>query len=193
MLDVQLSFGLTSETTSCACLDGSGLKLIFHWKAHSFILSKSSQSLLAVAFGSFINVSNEVSSAKSFGFIEDRLYKLKKQRSENRTLWNSSLIKPHDNHWLFSKTRYFLLSRKFINNCNKFPQISLRNNLEIASLCHTFSKALDISRKTPLTSNPSSKPLKILWVIAITGLIRGDKIVVWKMFKRYKSVFQIFY
>ena len=42
---------LRVKITSCACLDGSGLKLIFHWKAHSFILSKSSQSCLAVTLG----------------------------------------------------------------------------------------------------------------------------------------------
>ena len=59
---------LRVKITSCACLDWSGLKLIFHWKAYSFILSKSAQSSLAVAFGSFINVNKEVSSAKSFGF-----------------------------------------------------------------------------------------------------------------------------
>ena len=59
---------LRVKITSCACLDGSGLKLIFHWKAYLFILSKSSQSCLAVALASFVNVNKEVSSAKSFGF-----------------------------------------------------------------------------------------------------------------------------
>ena len=31
---------LRVKITSCACLDGSGYKLIFHWKAHSSILSQ---------------------------------------------------------------------------------------------------------------------------------------------------------
>ena len=33
-------------------------------------------------------------------------------------------------------------------------------------------KALDISRKMPLISNPSSKPLKISWVIATSWLMQ---------------------
>ena len=64
-------FTLRGKITSCACLDWSGLKLIFHWKAHSVILSKSSQSCLAVVFGSFIIVNKEVpkkKSAKNVGF-----------------------------------------------------------------------------------------------------------------------------
>ena len=59
---------LRVKITSCACLNGSELKLIFRWKTYSFILSKSSPSCLAVAFGSFINVNKEQSPAKSFGF-----------------------------------------------------------------------------------------------------------------------------
>ena len=34
---------------------------------------------------------------------------------------------------------------------NKLPQIP----------CHTLSNAVEVSRKTPYTSNPLSKPLKI--------------------------------
>ena len=60
---------LRVKRTSCACLDKSGLKVIFYWKAHPFILSKSSQNCLTVVpFGSFINVNKEVLSEKSFGF-----------------------------------------------------------------------------------------------------------------------------
>ena len=59
---------LRVKITFCACLDWSGLKLVFRWKSHSFILSKSLQSCLAAAFGSFIKVNKEVSSPKSFGF-----------------------------------------------------------------------------------------------------------------------------
>ena len=40
-----------------------------------------------------------------------------------------ALMKPHDEHWPFSETRCFLLFRKLINNCNKFPQIPLQQNL----------------------------------------------------------------
>ena len=57
-----------AEIASGTCLDGSGIKFIFHWKGYLFILSKSSQSCLAVAFASFIIVNKERSSVKSFGF-----------------------------------------------------------------------------------------------------------------------------
>ena len=61
-------FTLRVKITSCACLDGSGLKLAFYWKTHCVILSKSSENCLAAAFGSFVIVNKEVSSAKGFGF-----------------------------------------------------------------------------------------------------------------------------
>ena len=61
-------FNLRVKITSCACLDGSGLKLAFYWKTHCVILSKSSENCLAAAFGSFVIVNKEVSSAKGFGF-----------------------------------------------------------------------------------------------------------------------------
>ena len=55
-------FTLQVKITFYACLDVSGLKPIFHWKGHSVILSESSQSCLAVAFGTFAIVNKEVSS-----------------------------------------------------------------------------------------------------------------------------------
>ena len=58
---------LRVKINSCACLVGSRLKLIVHWKNHFFILSKYSQSCLAVTFRSFVIVNKDVSSAKSFG------------------------------------------------------------------------------------------------------------------------------
>ena len=42
---------LQVKISSCSCLDGPGLKLIFQRKAHSFVLFKSSQSCLAIVFG----------------------------------------------------------------------------------------------------------------------------------------------
>ena len=66
----------------------------------------------------FINVNKETSSAKRFDFLSDRLYRLKKAE-----------VRVDDEHRPFSKARYFLLSRKLINNCNKFPQITLQRNL----------------------------------------------------------------
>ena len=58
---------LQVKIISCACLDGSVLKLIFYRKAHS-LFCVNPQSSLAVAVGSWIMVNKEMSSAKSFGF-----------------------------------------------------------------------------------------------------------------------------
>ena len=61
-------FDVTSKYNfSCSCLDGSGLKLVFYWKAPFVFLSKFLQSGSTVTFGSFIIVNKEVSSAVSFG------------------------------------------------------------------------------------------------------------------------------
>ena len=58
---------LREKITSWACLEISGLKLIFHWKAHFVILVKS----LFKSFVAFLILctvaNNEVSSANSFG------------------------------------------------------------------------------------------------------------------------------
>ena len=45
-------------------------------------------------------------------------------------------------------------------------------SLKIIPLCQTFSNTFEISRKTPLTSNPSSKDLHISWVIDKSWLIQ---------------------
>ena len=106
-------FTLQLKITSCVYLDGSGLKLIFHWKFHSVILSKSSKSFLAVAFGSFIIVNKKVLSAKCFVFYWrfwlDRLYTYKKNRDPRiEPCGTPALMKPHDEHWPLSKTCCFL-------------------------------------------------------------------------------------
>ena len=45
-------------------------------------------------------------------------------------------------------------------------------DLEISPLCQTLSKALDMSKKTLLTSSPISKHVKILWIIDNSRLIQ---------------------
>ena len=53
---------LRVKISSCGYpwLDGSGLKLIYLWKVHSFIFSKFAQSCFAVALGSLIIVNKEM-------------------------------------------------------------------------------------------------------------------------------------
>ena len=62
-------FGLLSfleKITSCACLLGSGLKLIFHWNVHLFIFFRSSFKFFADKIISWTTKNREVSSANSF-------------------------------------------------------------------------------------------------------------------------------
>ena len=67
----QTFFSFLEKITSWACLLGSGLKLIFHWKAHCFILERSLLSSKVVITESWITEKKEVSSAKSL-VLEDK-------------------------------------------------------------------------------------------------------------------------
>ena len=58
------TFDFQENVTSLACLLGSGLKYIFHWKAHSLIFSKSRFSFFVDSFTSSTFEKREVSSAK---------------------------------------------------------------------------------------------------------------------------------
>ena len=52
-----------------------------------------------------------------------------------------------------------LLLKKSDKICKRSPETPFCFNLKISPSCQTLSKALDISKKTPLTSNPSSNDL----------------------------------
>ena len=58
---------LREKITSGACLEISGLLLIFHWKAHFVILVKSLFKLFVALLILCTVANNEVSSANSFG------------------------------------------------------------------------------------------------------------------------------
>ena len=66
-------FSFLEKMTSRACLLGSGLKLIFHWKAHCFILERSILSSKVLITESWIMEKREASSAKSL-VLEDKLW-----------------------------------------------------------------------------------------------------------------------
>ena len=51
--------------------------------------------------------------------------------------------------------------RKSRNSFNRFPEIPFNDSLRSNPSCHTLSKTFDISKKTPLTSSPSSDDLYI--------------------------------
>ena len=61
-------WSLREKKISWACLLGSGLKLMFHWKTQLFFLFKSWFNLFAYECLSFIYEKSDVSSANSVGF-----------------------------------------------------------------------------------------------------------------------------
>ena len=67
----------------------------------------------------------------------------------------------HQEYVKFSTTRCFLFDKKSIIKFKSFPDIPFCFNLYIKPLCHTLSNALEVSRKTPLTSFPLSNDLYI--------------------------------
>ena len=66
-----------------------------------------------------------------------------------------------DECWPFRTTRCFQQEKKSRKRLKWLPEIPFRFSLRSKPSCHTLSKTLDISKKTPLTSNPSSKDLYI--------------------------------
>ena len=59
---------MREKISSCACLVGSGLKLIFHWKTHSPIFFKSLFRSIFEASTFLTTEKSEVSSANNLGF-----------------------------------------------------------------------------------------------------------------------------
>ena len=72
-------FDLQLKMTTWACLLGSGLKLIFHWKAQLLTFFKSSFNPLAEVFISWTTENNDASSAKSIALhcLINHLYRLR--------------------------------------------------------------------------------------------------------------------
>ena len=79
--------------------------------------------------------------------------------------WTPAFILAQAETWALSLTLYCLLLKKSIRMFNSLPEMPFCSSLKITPSCQTLSKALDISKKTLLTSIPSSKDLRISWVI----------------------------
>ena len=67
----------------------------------------------------------------------------------------------HEEYSPFGRTRCFLFDKKSVIKFRSFSDIPFCLNLYKRPLCHTLSNALEISRKTPLTSYPLSNDLYI--------------------------------
>ena len=167
--------------TSWACLLRSELKLIFHWKVRLFILFKSSFKFFADKSLSNITEKGNVSSAKTLGSetkFSDKLFEYIKKSSGPRTepwgILASTLS--HIEFWQFRTTLCFLSFKKFAKVFSKLTATPFRFNLWIRPFCETLLKALDMSRKTFLTSIALSKDSYNNWLIHESLGLKPDRL-----------------
>ena len=134
-------FILWLKITSWACLLGSGLKLIFHWKAHLLIFFRSSFNSLAE--------NNDVSSATKFYKSSAKSLILIQNNSGPSIdpCGTPTLTLVEDEFCPLRTTLCFLLLKKSDKICNRSPKILFCFNLKISPSCPTLLKALDISKK----------------------------------------------
>ena len=150
--------------TSWACLLGSGLKLIFHWKAQSLIFFKSLFSSFTEVVVSCFTEHRDVSSANSFA-LEDKspdksfMY-IKNNNGPKMEPWGMPAVTfRYSDVCRLRRALCFLSLKKLDKRSKKLPDIPLCDNLKRRPLCHTLSKALEISKKTLHNSNLSSNEL----------------------------------
>ena len=114
------------KITSWACLLRSRLKLVFHWIAQLFLLSKSWFNLFADKCLSFITDKSDVSSSNSLGFqtkLSGRSFTyIKKSSGPRIEPWRTSAsIFAHFECWPFKTTLCYLLFRKLVKVSSKLP------------------------------------------------------------------------
>ena len=117
---------LREKRSSWACMLGSGLKLMFHWKAQLFILFKSSFKFFSDKSLSNITEKGNVSSANSLGFetkFSDKSFiYIKKSSGRRIEPWGSpASTLTHVEFWPFRTTLCFLSFRKFVKVFMKLP------------------------------------------------------------------------
>ena len=110
-------WSLRVKITSRVYLLGSGLKVIFHWKAQLFSLFKSWFNLLADKCLSFITEKSDVSFANSLGFEiklpgKSFIYIKKSSGPRNEPWGTPASIFAHFEWWPFKTTFCLLLFRK---------------------------------------------------------------------------------
>ena len=119
--------------------------------------------------------SSDVSSAKTFTFEFRPLGKslMLTENSKGSINWPSGNARyPHDKCWLFNTTLCFLQLKKSFIKVISSPNIRFSCNSKSKPSCQTLSNALDISRKTPLTSWPSSYAERISCAIGSNWLVQ---------------------
>ena len=113
---------------SCAYLQGSWLKLIFHWKAQLLINVKSLLISLAEVLMSWTTENKEVSSANNLHsplrpFGKSLTYIKNKRGPRMEPCGTQALISTQDQHWPFKTTLCFLLVNKSFSILIRSPHI----------------------------------------------------------------------
>ena len=112
------------KNTSWACLDGSGLKDIFHLLAQKLILSRSIFSFCRVLIGSGTNENIEVSSAKSFTLdsrLSDKLLVYTKKGLPIEPWVTPALTVSHSDSGPFRTTLCYLRIKKIQSKLEDHP------------------------------------------------------------------------
>ena len=139
--------------TSWACFIGSGLKLIFHLKAHLFISFRSLFRLLAILSGTLTVENRVVSSVNNLGLhwrlLDKSLMYIRNKSGPNIEPWGTpALILAQGELWPLRITLCFLFLKKSVKRLYKFPEIPLCLSLGIIPSCHTLLKAFEMSPQT---------------------------------------------
>ena len=135
------------------------MKVIFHWKVQSLIFFKSFFNSTADAFTSCTIKNREVSLASHLAFDNKPSDKslIYNKKGRGSTIDPPSLALVSEENWPLSVILYFLFLTTSDKIFSKSFEIQFYLSLNIIPSCQTLSKALYISKKTLLTSNPSSK------------------------------------
>ena len=186
-------FIFRQKITSWACLGGSGLKYIFHLLAQGLTLSRSLFSFCKVLIGSRTTENIEVSSSKSFT-LDSRLSN--KQWTKNWTLRNTSFDCQPFKFLSIQNNSLLSFEKKKIHSvkARRSPFTFMHFILQISPSCQSRSKALDISKKTPQTSNEGLEYILLVteksWCIQESPAMKPDWFGLSNLFtvKRWKIV-----
>ena len=136
-------FSFLLKMTSWACLLGSGLKLIFHWKSQSLIFFKSLLSSFVEVVMSCVTENRDVSPANNFvleGSSPNKSFLYIKNNNDPKMepWWTSAVTFRHTDVWI---TLCFLSLKKLDERSKRLSDIPFCDNLK-EDLCTTLYQRL---------------------------------------------------
>ena len=126
------SFNFLVKMTSWACLLGSGLKLIFHWKSQSLIFFESLLSSFVEVVMSCVTENRDVSSVNNFaleGSLPDKSFLYIKDNNDPKMepLWTPAVTFRYADVWI---TLCFLSLKKLDERSKRLSDIPFCDNLK---------------------------------------------------------------